>query len=172
MTDLDKARVRSLIEGELSWDELSNDVLPDPKDPNRFQKVRSVLQDKVPGDDPVLVPLNDHLTVVGSDDGRVVRAHCGEDICSFGENWKKHLDVNVREEKDEMEELYEEYMHVSPDWAFQLREWYCPNCHELVDTDAVPVGYPVKLPFEPDIDTFYEGWLGRPAPDREGQSAD
>jgi acetone carboxylase gamma subunit len=36
----------------------------------------------------------------------------------------------------------------------------------------VPVGYPVIKPFEPDIDTFYEEWQGRSAPDREANSAD
>lgn len=166
MTDLDKHRVRQLIDGELAWDELRNEVLPDPKDPDRFEKTREVIQERVDWDDPVLVPLNDHLYVVGTDDGRIIRGQCGEDLCSPDENWKKFCQVRVREEDEELEELYPKYMHVAPEWAFELREWYCPGCYELVDVDTVPVGYPVLTPFEPDIDTFYEEWQDRPAPDR------
>lgn len=174
MTDLEKARVESLIDGELSWDELRNEVLPDPKDPQRFQKVREVIQERVDWDDPVLVPLNDHLFVVGTDEGRVIRSECGEDLCDADGNWKRSCEVFVREDKEEFEELYEEYMHVDPDWAFELREWYCPECYQLIDIDAVPVGYPVLKPFEPDVDVFYEEWLDQPAPDRaaDRQSAD
>lgn len=167
MTDLEKHRVRQLIDGELSWDELRNEVLPDPKDPDRFQKTREVLQEQVDWDDPILVPLNDHLYVVGTDEGRVVRTHCGEDLCDAADNWKKSCQVRVREDDDELEEIYPEYMHVAPDWTFELREWYCPGCYELVDVDAVPVGYPVLTPFDPDIDTFYEEWEGRTAPDKD-----
>jgi acetone carboxylase gamma subunit len=174
MTDLDKHRVQQLIDGELTWDELRNEILPDPKDPDRFEKTREVIQERVDWDDPVLVPLNDHLYVVGTDSGRVIRARCGEDLCEADENWKKSCQVRVREEDEEFEELYPDYMHVAPDWSFELREWYCPNCYELVDVDTTPVGYPVIKPFDPDIDTFYEEWQGRPAPDRasDDQTAD
>ena len=173
MTDLDKHRVRQLIDGELSWDELRNEVLPDPKDPDRFAKTREVLQERVDWDDPILVPLNDHLYVVGTDDGRMIRSHCGEDLCDADENWKRACQVRVREDEDELQDLYPEYMSVAPDWAFELREWFCPGCYELIDVDAVPVGYPVIKPFDPDVDTFYEEWQGQPAPDRrEEQAAD
>lgn len=172
MTELEKDRVRQLIDGELSWDELQNEVLPDPKDPQRFQKVREVLQERVDWDDPILVPLNDHLYVVGTDGGRVVRTHCGEDLCAADENWKRSCDVRVREDEDELQEIYPEYMSISPDWTFELREWFCPECHTQIEVDAVPVGYPVIKEFEPDIDVFYEEWLGEAAPDKEGQSAD
>ncbi len=165
MTELDKDRVRRLIDGELTWEELRNEILPDPKDTNRFEKVLAVLQERVDWDDPILVPLNDHLYVVGTADGRVVRGACGEDLCTAGENWKRACDVRVREDEAEFDDLYPEYMSVAPDWSFQLREWFCPGCYALVDVDAVPVGYPVVTPFEPDIDTFYEEWQGRPAPD-------
>lgn len=172
MADLDEQRVRQLIDGKLSWDELRNEILPDPKDPRRFEKVLRVLQERLDWDDPILVPLNDHLCVVGTEDGRMIRAHCGETLCSAGENWKTSCRVRVREDEEELNEIYPEYMSVAPDWSFQLREWFCPNCFELIDVDAVPAGYPVIKPFEPDIDTFYEEWLGRPAPDRtDGDSA-
>lgn len=172
MSDLDKHRVRQLVDGALSDDELRNEVLPDPKDPERFQKVLEVLQEKTGWDDPILVPLNDHMSVVGTDDGRRIRAHCGEDLCDAEENWKESCEVNVRREDEELAELYPKYMNIAPDWDFELREWFCPGCYTLVDVDTTPIGYPVYTPFEPDIDTFYEEWLGQPAPDKQEQPAD
>jgi len=37
----------------------------------------------------------------------------------------------------------------------------------LVEVNAVPSGYPVVQEFDPDIDTFYEKWLGEPTPDKD-----
>lgn len=167
MTEMDTDRVRKLVEGELPQQELRNDVLPDPKDPNRFQEVRKVLQEKVDWDDPILVPLNDHLYIVGTDNGRVVRGECGHDFCNADENWKTACQVRVREGEEEMDDLYPEHMGTNPEWSFQLREFYCPECYTLINVDSVPAGYPVLQPFEPDIDTFYEEWLGEPAPDKQ-----
>jgi acetone carboxylase gamma subunit len=33
-----------------------------------------------------------------------------------------------------------------------------------LEVEAVPPGYPVVFDFLPDIDTFYEKWLGKPVP--------
>lgn len=164
--ETDTEQVEKLVDGQLSWEELRNDVLPDPKDDQRFEVTRRILQERVPFDDPVLVPINDHLLLVGGDDGRVVRCDCGHEFCAADENWKEHARVRVREGKAEMEEIYPEYQTPHPDWDNQLREWFCPGCLAQVDVDAVPAGYPVKRSFEPDVDTFYEEWLGEPAPDR------
>lgn len=166
-TESDKQTVRQLIDGELPWEELRNDVLPDPKDDNRFETVCEVLQERVDWDEPILVPLNDHLHVVGSDEGRKVKAECGHELCAADENWKLHTQVHVREDEDEFGNLYTEQQSPHPDWGFQLREFFCPRCYELVEVEAVPTGYPILQKFEPDIDAFYEDWLGKPAPDRE-----
>lgn len=164
---VNKDSIRNLIDGDLSWEELKEDVLPKPKDSNRFESTLEVLQERVEWDDPILMPLNDHLFVVGSEEDRLVKAECGHEFCDHGENWKRHTRVRVREGPDEMDDLYEDWMSVDEDWSFQLREFFCPGCLQLLDVDAVPVAYPVLTPFEPDIDTFYEEWLGRPAPDTE-----
>lgn len=37
---------------------------------------------------------------------------------------------------------------------------------DILNVDAVPVGYPVLRNFEPDTDAFCVGWLGKKAPDR------
>ncbi|MBY9015712.1 MAG: acetone carboxylase subunit gamma, partial [Candidatus Lokiarchaeota archaeon] len=49
----------------------------------------------------------------------------------------------------------------------ELREFFCPNCFTLLDVEAVPPGYPIIFNFLPDIDAFYEKWLGRKPPDKE-----
>lgn len=161
----DESQIEKLIEGTLPWHELQNEVLPDPKDPERFETTIAVLQERVEWDEPILVPLNDHLLVVGSEDGRKVKAECGRELCPADENWKLECQVRVREDQAETAELYPELMTPDPDWAFQLREFFCPECYALLDVEAVPAGYPILQKFEPDIDTFYEQWLGEPAPD-------
>ncbi|MFT4885019.1 MAG: acetone carboxylase gamma subunit [Natronomonas sp.] len=165
-SETDRQQVEKLIDGELPWDELRNDVLPDPKDDQRFETTREILQERVDWDNPILVPINDHLYVVGSDEGRIIKCDCGHEFCGHEGNWKKHARVRVREDEDEHREIYPEYQTPHPDWDFQLREWFCPGCFAQLDVDAVPAGYPVRRAFEPDIDAFYEEWLGETPPDR------
>lgn len=164
-TEYDTDQIQKLIEGELSWPELQQEVMPDPKDPQRFEKVRQVLQEKVDWDETILVPLNDHLYVVSKDGERIVKAECGHEFCSADENWREHSGVRVLEDQDEWAKFNSKWQSPDPEWQFQLREFICPECYQLLSVDAVPVGYPVINKFEPDIDTFYEDWLDRPAPD-------
>lgn len=165
-SETDRQQVEKLIDGELPWEELRNDVLPDPKDGQRFETTREILQERVDWDNPILVPINDHLYAVGSDEGRIIKCDCGHEFCSLDENWKEHARVRVREDEDEHREIYPQYQTPHPDWDFQLREWFCPGCVAQLDVDAVPAGYPVRRAFEPDIDAFYEEWLGETPPDR------
>lgn len=165
----DVEQIRKLIDGELSWNELRDEVLPDPKDNERFETTRKILQERVAFDAPILVPLTDYLHVTGAgpdDDGRRIKCACGHDFCGASENWKRYARVRVRESKDDLEELYHEHHTPHPEWGNQLREWFCPSCLAQLDVDAVPVGYPVKRGFEPDVDTFYEEWLDVVPPDR------
>lgn len=164
-TDLDMETVRDLIDGNLPWEELSSDLLPNPKDTDRFQKVRQAYQERVDWDEPILVPLNDHLFVVGTEDGRKIKAECGAVLCDADENWKESAQIRVREDQEELAELYGEEM--TPAWSFQLREFMCPNCYEMLEVDSTPAAYPVVQAFDPDIDEFYEEWLGEPAPDAD-----
>ncbi len=161
----DRSQIEKLIDGTLPWPELRDDVLPDPKDPERFETSIDILQDRVDWDDRILVPLNDHLYVVAGEDGRTVKAECGHELCDADENWKLECQIRVRESQAETAELYPELMTPDPDWTFQLREYFCPECYALLDVEAVPAGYPVLQKFEPDVDTFYEEWLGETVPD-------
>jgi acetone carboxylase gamma subunit len=164
-TETDTDQIEKLIDGELSWEELRSDVLPDPKDPNRFGVTREILQERVDFDEEILVPINDHIFAVDSEGDRVFKSECGHEFGPVEGNWKEHCQVRVRESMAEMRELYPENMTPDPDWTFQLREFFCPECYTLLDVDAVPAGYPVLKPFDPDIDTFYEEWLDKPTPD-------
>lgn len=165
MTETDKAQIEKLIEGELPWEELQNEVLPDPKDPDRFETTIEVLQEKVDWDERILVPLNDHLFVIASGSDQLVKGECGQVFCEVDENWKMECDIRVRESEEEMLDLYSKWETPDEDWTFQLREFFCPECHELVDVDAVPAGYPILKPFDPDIDVFYQEWLGQEVPE-------
>lgn len=165
-SETDRQQVEKLIDGELGWDELRNDVLPDPKDSQRFEVTRQLLQEDVEWDNPILVPINDHLYAVGSEDGRIIKCDCGHEFCDIDENWKESARIRVREDEAEHREIYPEYQTPHPDWDFQLREWFCPGCFAQLDVDAVPAGYPVIKNFEPAIDVFYEEWLGETPPDR------
>jgi acetone carboxylase gamma subunit len=157
---MDESQIQKLIDGKLSWDELQSNVLPDPKDPDRFEKVRSVLQDQVEWDETVLVPLNDHLYVVEREDGdRIVKGECGHEYCDADDNWKRACQIRVRESDAEMEQLYPKWQTSDPNWNFQIREFFCPDCYSLLEVDAVPAGYPILQSFEPDIETFYEEWI-------------
>jgi acetone carboxylase gamma subunit len=46
----------------------------------------------------------------------------------------------------------------------EIREYICPGCATLLEVDAVPPGWPVIFDFLPDLEGFYEEWLGRPLP--------
>ena len=165
-SETDRTQIEKLVEGKLSWEELRSDVLPDPKDPQRFEVTRDILQETVEWDEPILVPINDHLFAVAKDGERIVKAECGHEFGPLEENWKTECRVRVRESEGEMRDLYPKWMTPDPDWTFELREFFCPGCYKQVDVDAVPAGYPVLKPFDPDIDVFYEEWLEKPAPDR------
>ena len=164
-SETDERQVAQLIDGEIGWPELRNDVLPDPKDGERFEVTRRLLEERVDFEEPILLPLSDHLYAVGTDRGRIVKCDCGHEFCSLEKNWKHHARVRVREAEADHRKIYPEYGTPHPDWDFQLREWFCPGCYAQLDVDAVPAGYPVRRGFEPDVDTFYEDWLGEQAPD-------
>ncbi|MFB6130371.1 MAG: acetone carboxylase subunit gamma [Salinigranum sp.] len=105
------------------------------------------------------------MFVVATDEGRRVKSACGHELCDASENWKTECRVRVRENQSEMNDLYNDWQSPDTDWEFQLREFMCPECFTMLDVEAVPAGYPVVHRFEPDIDVFYEEWLGREAPD-------
>lgn len=164
MTALDRAGLADLLDGQLPWQQLKG-VMSGTKDPARFDLYLQVLQERTSFDDMILLPLAEHLFVVARDGQRVVRCDCGYEFGPLDRNWKHAARILVRDSEALLEEIYDTYHRCDPNWM-ELREYFCPGCWCLLEVEAVPPGYPVLFDFKPDIDAFYEDFLGRPAPDR------
>ncbi len=164
MTNYDKATVEELIDGTIEFYKLK-EMLSSFKDPGRFDTYVSILQERVPWKERILLPYSQHLYVVLKEDGqRMIKCDCGHEFCGDKENWKLHALVYVRDNEEKMSELYVKYLAPDTEWQV-IREYYCPQCATQLEVESVTPWYPVIHDFEPDIDAFYEEWLGRPVPD-------
>ena len=160
----DKRTLERMLDGDLSWEELKP-IISGRKDPNRFDIILEILQRRVKWKEKIILPFHEHLYIVSKDGERIVKCDCGYEFGDYRDNWKKRCRVRVRETREDIEELYPRDMGSHPEWE-ELREFFCPGCFALLDTEAVPPGYPIIFNFLPDIDIFYEKWLGRKAPDK------
>jgi acetone carboxylase gamma subunit len=162
-----------MIVDEQTLADLIDEKLPRPairalqsghKDPDRFDTYLAILQERVEWDDRILMPFGEHLYVVVKPDGaRVVKCDCGHEFCPPNENWKLEALIHVRDTEEKLIEVFPEKMHGHPDWE-EIREYFCPGCRTQLEVEAVAPGYPVIHDFVPDIDGFYEQWLGRSVP--------
>lgn len=160
----DKKTLESMLEGNLPWDQLKL-IIGDQKDPNRFDAIMEILQEKAKFKEQILLPLHEHLYIVSKNGERIVKCDCGFEFGDYKINWKTKCRVRVRDTFEQIEQLYPKDMGSDPTWE-ELREYFCPGCFAILDVEAVPPGYPSIFNFLPDIDAFYEKWLGRKAPDR------
>ncbi|MBU1671239.1 MAG: acetone carboxylase subunit gamma [Actinobacteria bacterium] len=160
MPTYDRETIESLIDGTLPWAD-ARAIMSSFKDPGRFDTYVAILQDRVPWEDRILLPLALHLYIVQKPDGaRVVKCDCGHEFGDYHANWKLSANVFVRDSDETLQEVYPPLMHSDPDWIV-LREYYCPGCDTQLEVEAVPHGYPVIFDFQPDLETFYSEWLGR-----------
>jgi N-methylhydantoinase B len=161
---LERETLEALLDEKLSRREVK-DIQSGYKDPDRFDKWLSILQERVTWDDPIVLPLGEALYVVRrlADGELVIRSEAGHDFCRFDENWKMHAAVFVRDSDELLGEVYPKMAHCDPEWM-ELREFYCPKSGRLLEVEAVIRGYPVVHDFLPDIEGFYRGWLGRELP--------
>ena len=161
---LERETLEAMLDEKLSRREVK-DIQSGYKDPDRFDKWLAILQDRVPWDDPIVLPLGEALYVIRrrSDGELVIRSEAGHDFCRFDENWKMHALVFVRDSDELLGEVYPKMAHCDPEWM-ELREFYCPKSGRLLEVEAVTSGYPVVHDFLPDIEGFYAGWLGRELP--------
>jgi acetone carboxylase gamma subunit len=163
MAEYDRRTIEELIDGTIDFFKLK-EMLSSFKDPGRFDTYLSILQERVPWDDTILLPYGLHLYIVQKPDGaRVVKCDCGHEFGDYRENWKLNALVYVRDDEEKMHELYPKLLAPDPRWQV-IREYYCPGCGTQLEVEAVTPWYPVIHDFEPDIDAFYEEWLGRPVP--------
>jgi acetone carboxylase gamma subunit len=159
----DRKTIEELIDGTIDFFKLK-EMLSNFKDTDRFDKYISILQERVPWDDPILLPAGLHLYIVQKPDGkRIVKCDCGHEFCEASDNWKLHALIYVRDTEEKLAELYPKMLAQDPEWQV-LREYYCPGCATQLEVEAVTPWYPVIKDFEPDIDTFYKEWLKRPLP--------
>jgi acetone carboxylase, gamma subunit len=160
MPEYEKGTLEKLMDGKLSWHETKS-IMSSFKDPDRFDKYVQILQDRVPWDEKILLPLALNLNIVQKADGeRVVKCDCGHEFGDYRENWKLSALIYVRDSEEKLQEVYPPLMHSNPNWIV-LREYYCPGCRTQLEVEAVPAGYPVVFDFQPDLETFYREWLGR-----------
>jgi N-methylhydantoinase B/oxoprolinase/acetone carboxylase alpha subunit/acetone carboxylase gamma subunit len=188
---LDRETLAAMLDEKLTRREIK-DIQSGYKDPDRFDKWLAVLQERVPYDDPIVLPMGEGLNCVrvgnpaapasgqgqmtgrpsgsleaeaaaGSGSQLVVRCDCGHDFCPPSRNWKMEALVFVRDDAETMGEVYPGFAGPDTDWS-ELREFYCPSCARQLEVEAVPPGYPVIHEFLPDIEGFYRGWLGRELP--------
>ncbi len=163
-TELTEDTLRDLVDEKLSRRAVK-DIQSAIKDTDRFDKWVNVLQSRVSYDDPIVLPYGEGMNIVkrSSDGEYVVRTDAGADLSRWNENWKTGAVIYVRDTVEALEEVFPKLGHADPAWQ-ELREYYCPISGHLIETEAVPPGYPAVHEYLPDLRGFYEGWLGRPLP--------
>jgi N-methylhydantoinase B/acetone carboxylase alpha subunit len=159
---LEKETLADLLDEKLERRTVK-DIQSGYKDPDRFDKWLAVLQERVPYDDPIVLPCGEGLNIVRAGGGLVIRCDCGHDFCGHAENWKMHALMFVRDSDELLREVYPERGHCDPAWQ-ELREFYCPSCARQLEVEAVAPCYPIVHEFLPDVEGFYRGWLGRDVP--------
>jgi acetone carboxylase, gamma subunit len=159
---LDKDTLRDLVDEKLPRGQVRA-IQSGFKDADRFDKYLEILQERVDWPEQIVLPFGEHLYIAKSNGNYRVKCDCGHEFCDYRENWKLEALINVRETVESLREIYPDKMHGDPEWN-ALREYFCPGCKTLLEVEAVPPGYPVVHDFVPDLEGFYEDWLGRPLP--------
>jgi acetone carboxylase gamma subunit len=159
---LDIDTLRDLIDEKLPRGQVRA-IQSGHKDRDRFEKYVTILQERVQWDYPIVLPFGEHLNIAKTDQGYWVLCDCGHEFCEYTDNWKLDALINVRETVESLREIYPDKMHGDPDWN-HLREYFCPCCKTLLEVEAAPPGYPVVHDFVPDLEGFYQDWLGRELP--------
>lgn len=157
--------VERMLEGDLSWEEWRQLLKLPRKDPDRIHKYLRALQSRVGFADRILMRISDHLYIVQSPAGRIVKCDCGREFGDYRVNWKLSALVYIRDTAPSITEVYRcKDFAPEPGWS-EVREYYCPGCATQLCVEVVPPGYPPIFEFLPDLDTFYRDWLEQPLAD-------
>ena len=160
---LEPQTLAALYGEELSRREIK-DIQSSFKNPDRFDQWLALLQEQAEYPEPIVLPAGEGLNIVRRGEGEyLTRCDCGHWFGDWRSNWKHDAVVHVRGSTEALREVYPERGHCDPDWM-ELREYYCPTCARQLEVEALAPGYPVVHEFLPDLEGFYESWLGRPLP--------
>ena len=154
--------IRDLMDGKLPW-EITKRIISDVKDSNRFDLYVEILQERVGFPEKILLPLTEHLYIVQKGDDRIVKCDCGHEYGDYRENWKLKALIDVMETEEALDDVYQGFAKPDPKMC-EIRRYYCPGCGAQLEVESVPRGYPILFEFLPDLDSFYEDWLGQPLP--------
>ncbi len=160
MTSYRKDEVRDLIDGKMEWSR-ARSIISAPKDDDRFDKYLEILQERVKWTERILLPLGEHLYIVEKGEDRIVKCDCGHEFGDYRVNWKLKSLIYVRDSEEKLDEVFFGPRKPDPDLC-EVREYFCPGCGTQLEVETLPVGYPAIFDFLPDIDVFYNDWLGRP----------
>jgi acetone carboxylase gamma subunit len=161
MSQYTKEIIGDLVDGKLPW-KMLKEMMSKYKDPDRFDKYLAVLQERQTWRERILLPIGPRLFIVRKDDGSIVtKSSSGYEFGDYRSNWKLKARIYVRNSNEAYREIYPTLMHADPEWM-ELREFYDPIDGALLDTEAVPPGYPLVHSFQPDLEVFDRDWLKRP----------
>lgn len=140
--------LKDLVNGNLDPDVLLS-MQRSPKEAGRFRAILELEQERVPWNDRILLPIGEGLYIVENHGNKVVKHICGREFGSYKKNWKLSALVYERDTTEKLQEIYRGPRACDPDWMV-LREFICPDCGAILETEAVPPAYPIVFNFLPD----------------------
>ena len=163
---ISKGIIEQLVDGRIDDDNLERLLKLPKKDSGRFFKYIKVLQDKVIWKDKILLRLSDKLYIVSKGPGvRITKCECGYEFGDYRSNWKLNSKIRVRKTAEEMKAVYDPTPAVPEAGWQEIREYFCPSCATQHAVEVVPPGYPIVMEMLPDLDKFYNEYLGKPLSD-------
>jgi acetone carboxylase gamma subunit len=104
MPEYTQDTIEQLVDGRLPWPELRR-TMSSFKDDGRFAAYVAALQQRVPWEDRIVLPLSDNLFIVQRPDGELVtNSRPGFDFGDYRRNWKLKAVIFERDTLDLMNE--------------------------------------------------------------------
>ncbi len=152
---LDSGTLHELVEERLPRGQVRA-IQSAHKDPDRFDAYLELLQERVPWDDPIVLPFGEHLFVVAKPGGAYgVKCDCGHEFGPYSRNWKEFALVRQRDDPRDGA-VFVGPRGADPEWMI-LREFYCPGCATQVELEYLPPGHPLTHDIALDIDALKSG---------------